>query len=456
MRSSNDDGAGTGDGGLRRELGLLDSVVLCVGGMVGAAIFVFPGSTGRLVGPAAVLAWLLAGVLMLAIALCYTELALAFPRAGGPAVYPYETFGPNPTVRRFFGYLEGVSYAVGWTFAVTVSALAVADYLAVLVPGAAGHTVPVALLAVALCLLVNLVGVDVTSRANLALSAFVLAVLVAFAGVGLATLQPRHFDPVVRGSSTGFLAATSIALTAYGAWTAIPAAVEEIRAPERSVPRAIVVSLVVTTVLFTLVVAAIHGVVPATAFVEGGSAVTAPLGTAAERLGVGWLGGLLPLAAIVAIFTTMLVGTLSAGRVLLALGRQGALPGAFAAVDSRFGVPWVGLTAVSAVAAGLALFPDYFYRLLVIATLVGTGLPYAINVGSFVGLRYYRTDVEPPFRAPGGLWLAAVALLALVVAMVGLGSTEVVWSLGALGVICGYYVVRHFSPWSSTATDAAG
>lgn len=455
MDGSNDGGAGTDDG-LRRELGLLDSVVLCVGGMVGAAIFVFPGSTGRLVGPAAVAAWLLAGVLMLAIALCYTELALAFPRAGGPAVYPQETLGPNPTVRRFFGYLEGVSYAVGWTFAVTVSALAVADYLAVLVPGVAGHTVPIAVLAVALCLLVNLVGVDVTSRANLALSAFVLAVLVAFVAVGLARVQPRHFDPVVHGSSTEFLAATSIALTAYGAWTAIPAAVEEVRRPERTVPRAIVLSLVVTTILFTLVVAAIHGVVPAAGFVEGGSAITAPLGTAAERLGVAWLGHLLPLAAIVAIFTTMLVGTLGASRVLLALGRQGTLPRAFAAVDSRFGVPWVGLTTVSAAAAGLALVPEYFYQLLVIATLVGTGLPYAINIGSFVGLRYYRTDVEPPFRAPGGLWLAAVALLALVVAMVGLGSTEIAWSLGALGVICSYYVVRHYSPWSETAADATG
>ncbi len=434
------------DGELKRDLGLGDCLLLSIGGMVGSAIFVFPGTTGLLVGSAAVLAWAAAGVLMLAIALIYTELTLAFPEAGGPAVYPYETFGGNPTVRAFFSYLEGVSYTLGWTFGITVSALAIADYLAILAPGASGHTVPIALSAIALAFGVNLVGVNVTSRTNLVLSAVVLTVLVAFVGLGLADADPAYYESFLPTRPVRFFAAVQVAITAYGAWTAIPAAAEEIRRPAWTVPRAIVLSILLTTLLYGAVLAALHGVVPADEFVEGTAVVTAPLGAAATAIGLPLFERyLLPLGAVVAIFTTMLVGTLSAGRTLLAMGRKGSLPEQFAAVSSRFQVPWVGLLGVALLAGTMALVPRYFYQLLVISAIVGTGVPYAINIVAFVGLRRYRTDVTPPFRAPGGLALPSVAFLVLGVAMVGLGSTEVAWSLGALALLGSLFVLRYLT-----------
>lgn len=429
---------------LERSLGLLDCVLLSVGGMVGSAIFVFPGTTGQLIGPASVLAWIAAGVLISAIALVYTELSLAFPRAGGPAVFPYETFGSNRTVRAFASYLEGVSYSVGWAFAITVSALAIANYAAVIVPAASGGTVPIALAAIVLAGAVNLVGVDVTSRTNLVLSLVLLAVLVVFVALGVAAADLTNYRPFFTGAPVQFFAAVNVALTGYGAWTAIPSAAEEIERPGRTIPRAILLSLLVTALLYAGVVAAIHGLIPASAFVEGGPVTTRPLGVAAEALGVpAFQRYVLPLAAIAAIFTTMLVGTLSAGRVLFALGRNGTLPRAFASVNDRFGVPWLGIVAISALAGAFAAFPGYFYQLLVVAAVVGTGIPYAINVLSFVGLRRFRRDVTSPFRAPGGYWLALVAFVALAVAMVGLGVTALAWSVGALALIAGYFALRH-------------
>ena len=442
-------GSGTGTGAesggeLERSLGLLDCVLLSVGGMVGSAIFVFPGTTGQLIGPASILAWVAAGVLISAIALVYTELSLAFPRAGGPAVFPYETFGSNRTVRAFASYLEGVSYSIGWAFAITVSALAIADYAAVIVPAAGGATVPIAVAAIVLAGGVNLVGVDFTSRTNLVLSLVLLAVLVIFVALGVAAADVGNYRPFLTGAPVQFFAAVNVAITGYGAWTAIPSAAEEIERPGRTIPRAILLSLLVTALLYAGVVAAIHGLIPGSAFVEGSAVATRPLSVAAESLGVPvFQRYVLPFAAIAAIFTTMLVGTLSAGRVLFALGRNGTLPRAFASVNERFGVPWLGIVAISALAGAFAAFPQYFYQLLVVAAVVGTGIPYAINVLSFVGLRRYRPDVTSPFRAPGGYWLALVAFAALAVAMVGLGVTAVVWSVGAVALIAGYFVVRH-------------
>ncbi|MFB6070053.1 MAG: APC family permease [Halanaeroarchaeum sp.] len=447
-------GDGDADGRLHRELGVVDAVLLSVGGMVGASIFYYPGATGKAVGPAAILAWVAMGGLMIAVGLLYAELALAFPRAGGPAVYPFETLGPNRTIRAFASYLEGISYSFGWTFAVTVSALSIASYLSITFPAASGYTVPIAVLAVVASFLVNLVGVHSTSRTNLVLAAVLLTVLLVFVGAGLANAAPANYDPFFTGDAGSFFAAMGFAMTGYGAWTAIPAAAEEIENPSRTVPLAIVLSLGITTVLYAAVLLALHGVVPPSQFTDG-TILQAPLGVAAANLGATWLAKyVLPAGAIVAIFTTMLVGTMSASRVLLAMGRTGGLPSAFARIHPRFDTPWVGLLAVSLLAAGFATVPRYFYELETIAALVGTAIPYGINILAFLGLRYYRTDVTPSFRAPGGIALAAVAFLVVLVAIVGLGTTNVLWSLGALAVMTGYYAVRKFHADDATVAPA--
>ncbi|MFB6150890.1 MAG: APC family permease [Haloarculaceae archaeon] len=432
----------SGDGRFDRRLGLADCVLLSVGGMVGSAIFVFPGSTGRLTGPSAVLAWVCAGVLMSAIALCYTELTLAFPKAGAPAVFPYEAFGTDPRLQSFASYLEGVGYSFGWVFGITVSALAVGDYLGVLFPGAGGYTVPLALLAVALAGTVNLLGVRITTRTNLVLSAVLLASLASFVAAGLGQVRPTAYRPFFTGGAPSFLAAVQIATTAYGAWTVVPAAIEEVRDPARTAPRAILLSLTVVVTVYAAVVATLHGIVPTAEFTTGSQVMTTPLGVAVMRLGLPWLRYVLAAGAVVAIFTTMLVGVLSAGRVLFALGDNGTLPRAFAARHEGTDVPWVGVATVTGAAGALALFPGYFYQLLVVSSVLGTGLPYAINLLSFLGYRRYRDDVSSAFRVPGGYGVPVLAFLALGVAMIGLGATEVLWSTTALLLLTGYYAVQ--------------
>lgn len=436
--------SGEAGGDFERTLGLADCVLLSIGGMVGSAIFVFPGTTGQLIGPGSIVAWLFAGLLMSLIALTYTELSMAFPHAGGPAVFPYETFGSNPTVRAFASYLEGVSYSIGWAFAITVSALAIADYAAVMIPSAQGATVPLAVVAVLLAGGINLVGVDLTSRTNLVLSLLLLAVLIVFVALGLAHADVGNYHPFFTGGAVQFFAAVNVALTGYGAWTAIPSAAEEVKRPAWTVPRAILLSLLITGLLYGGVVLALHGLVAPDRFVQGSALATTPLGVAAGAIGSPLFRQyLLPFAAIVAIFTTMLVGTLSAGRVLYALGQNGTLPRHFGTVSDRFNVPWVGIAAVMLLAGAFAAFPRYFYQLLVVAAVVGTGIPYAINILAFVGLRRNRPDVEPSFRAPGGYWLAAVAFVPLAVAMIGLGATGIEGSLAAVVLISAYFVVRH-------------
>lgn len=429
--------------GVSRTVGLADLLLLSVGGMIGSAVFYFPAFTGLWVGPASVLAWFLAGIGMLSVALCYTELSTAFPEQGGPAIFPAETFGHRPFVRRFFAYLEGVCYCLGWVFGVAVSAWFVATYagrIPLLTVG--GQTLPLALVAIVVSFAVTVVGINVTTRANLVLTAFILAVLVVFIAMGLGNAEPGNLTPFFTGDALSFLEAVGVALTGYGAWTVIPSAAEEVKNPAKTLPRAIIGSLLLVTVLYTAVVFVFQaGVVPG-AFERGARIMYAPLSVVAERTGSLLLAHYaLPIAALVAIFTTMLVGMTSAARVLLAMGRRSILPEIFATTHSRTGTPWVSLLTIAVASCVLVLLRN-LYGQVVLAALIGTVIPYAINILAFVGLRYYRPDVTPTFRAPGGYVLPVIAFVFLGGVMIGLGVNRPLSAGGVLVAILAGFVVR--------------
>lgn len=429
---------------LSRSVGLFDLLLLSVGGMIGSAVFYFPAFTGARIGAASILAWLFAGVGMLAIALCYTELATAFPEEGGPAVFPAETVGDHPFVRRLFSYFEGVSYSLGWVFGVAISAWFVVTYLSRIpeLSGLGGHTMVLALVAIAASFVVTAAGIDITTRANLVLTTFILAVLLVFVGVGLTNADPGNVTPLFTDDTFGLLESMGVAMAGYGAWTVIPSAAEEVKSPEKTLPRAIIGSLLIVTVLYTAVVFVFQAGVAPDALEEGAKLMYAPLSTVAARSGATLLAQYaLPIAALMAIFTTMIVGMTSTARVLLAMGRRGIVPPVFATTSSRTQAPVVGLATVAFGASVLVLLRN-LYGQIVLAALIGTALPYAINVLAFVGLRYYRPDVSPSFRAPGGYVLAAIALLFLGGIMFGLGLDRPLATGGVLVCIFAGFVIR--------------
>jgi len=447
----------TESGGRPRTVGLWDLLLLSVGGMMGSSIFFFPAFTGQLVGPAAVLTWLVAGLGMVSIALCYTELATAFPESGGPAIFPAKTLGGNRSVRRFASYMEGTSYALGWVFGVAVSAWYVANYLGAIpeLAGAQGHTVPLGLLAIVASLGVTFAGIDVTKRTNLVFTAFLLAVLTVVGGAGLANGDASNATPFVTGSRTQFLAAVGLAITGYGAWTVVPAAAGEVKRPNETIPRAIVGSLLLTTAFYTAIVLALHLTVAPSAFQNGNLVMVAPLSAVLGDAGLPVLAQyLLPVAALIAIFTTMLVGLTSSARVLSALADRNLLPSAFATTSERTNSPYVALCTV-AIGAGAVVIGRQVLGGLVLAALVGTVLPYAINIASFVGLRVHRSDVSAPFRTPGGLFTAAIAFCFLALLAVGLSVEHPVAALVTVAALLAGYLFQYlFGDVPTPDTDA--
>ncbi|NIR44440.1 MAG: amino acid permease [Gemmatimonadetes bacterium] len=405
--------------GLVRRLGAVDGTALVVSNIVGTGIFVTPGIVfGYLPDPLAFLGiWLAGGLLSLAGALSYAELAAMRPRSGGEYVYIREAFGP------LAGFLSGwTSFVAGFSGAVAAAAVGFAVYLGRLVPlagdtrallelslGPLGVTVTprslVALAIIAAFTLVHLRGLGpgrLLQNALAALSVLTIVALVlaglgvgggAGAGVnpmtGAATAAPRGAGSV----SAGFLALILVMFT-YSGWNAAAYVTEEIRDPGRNVLRALVPGTIVVIVLY-LGLNALYLRTLAPAELAGN--VAAGYG-AAEAL-FGDAGGLVVTPLILLALASSISAMIVTGpRVYFAMARDDSFPRPFGRVSDGSRVPAFAIAAQGVWSAALVLSGTF--EQLLTYTGFAVVLFAGIAVSALVVLRRRHPDAERPFRVP--------------------------------------------------------
>ena len=331
---------------------MLDGAALVVSTVIGAGIFTVPSIVATLTGSGSgfIAVWVFGGVLAIAGALSYAELASRFPDAGGEYVYLREAFGPVA------GFLSGwTSFIAGFSGAIAASAVGFARYLTPIWPsvgsppfarfGAGPLTVtisPVTLVAVGLILVftaVAVAGLESSRRTNNALAVLLIIGIVAFVVVGIVTLPgvppPMAAPPLIPGGVTGIAAALVPAMFTYSGWNAAAYVANEFDTPRRTVPRALALGAAVVTVLYvalnmTYLKALSVGGIAAT--LTPGEATTAVLLGAARR---NWLTPVV-LAALASSVCAMVI---TGPRIYLQMARDGALPRAFAAVRERDAFP---------------------------------------------------------------------------------------------------------------------
>jgi len=257
---------------LRRELGLRGAVALGIGGTVGGGVYVLVGAAAGEAGPGALLAFALAFLTSLLIALPYAELACRYPLAGGGYAFARAVFGPH------MGFLMGWAFWGAYLFISGYVTLGFGGYL----HAVSGLPVLVGALGlIAVCLALNLLGVRITGAAQTVVIGVALVGLLAFAAWGLPSVEAQRFDPFLPKGLQGVLLASLLAFLAFGGFDMVAAAGEEIEHPERNLPRAILITLGAVLGLYLLVCFVAVGVLASDAL--GGSA--APLADAAERFG---------------------------------------------------------------------------------------------------------------------------------------------------------------------------
>lgn len=220
--------------GLRRALGLQGAVALGVGGTIGGGIYVLVGRAAGEAGPGALVSFALAFLAALLIGLPYAELSSRYPLAGGGYAFARAVFGER------LGFLMGWGFWGAYLFISSYVTLGFGGYLHA-VTGISAVLGASSLIAA--CLGLNLLGVRITRLAQAGVIGVAVAGLLGFACLGVAHVTADHLRPFLPGGLPGVLSAALLAFLAFGGFDIVAAAGEEVRSPERNLPRAILITL---------------------------------------------------------------------------------------------------------------------------------------------------------------------------------------------------------------------
>ncbi|MEU8522142.1 amino acid permease [Streptomyces sp. NBC_01216] len=400
---------GKGEGGsLRRSLSMWQLTMISIGATLGTGIFVVLGDAVPQAGPAVTLAFVIAGLTALFSALSYAELAGTIPVAGSSYSYAYATMG------------EFVAWVCGWClvleYGVSVAAVAVGwgEYVNELLNGTIGVTIPEALssapgeggivnlpalVVVLLAMVFLLGGARESARANTIMVIVKIAALVLFCTIGFMGFESGNYADFMPLGMAGVSAAGASLFFSYIGFDAASTAGEEAKNPQRDLPRAIMLSLIIVTTLYVLVAAVAVGAWNWKDF-EGSEASLAAI--MHDASGQAFWGTLLAAGAVISIASVVLTVLYGQTRVLFAMSRDGLVPKVFGKVDARTGTPRVNTVIVSLFCGALAAAIPLGQ--LVDATSIGTLFAFALVNIAVVVLRRTRPDMKRTFRVPLG-WL---------------------------------------------------
>lgn len=391
---------------LKKGLGLSHVFCIAAGAMISSGLFVLPGMAYAKAGPAVIVAYMLAGLLAVPGLLSTAELATAMPRAGSD--YFFITRGMGSAVGTVAGMFNWVSFSLKAAFAL----VGMAAFVALFTP--IDMRITGTALGVGFVVL-NMVGVRKAARVQLALVAGLFALMAVFVFLGLGEINVSRFEPFAPKGNTAILATAGFVFVAYGGLLKIASVAEEIRRPSRTIPGGMILSLVIVTAVYIVMVGVTVGVM---AGEELAGSLT-PIADAAFVF-MGRSGQIaLGIAASVAFLTTANAGIMTGSRYLLAMSRDGMLPRGIARVSGRFGTPHVALLMTGA----LVILPQYFdLYVLVEAASIGLILTNILANLSVImlresGLQNYR----PTFRAPLYPWIQVAAIFGFLLLLFNMG-----------------------------------
>ncbi|WP_344861765.1 amino acid permease [Amycolatopsis ultiminotia] len=442
--------AEAGHGPLRRSLGLAQLTMLSIGATLGSGIFVVLGEAVPVAGPAVVASFVLAGVTALFSALSYAELAGMIPLSGSSYSYAYATLG------------ELVGWVCGWClvleYGVSVASVAVGwgQYVNELLRLAFGVTLPdavsgppgegglvnlPAIVVVLLAMVLLLSGAKESARANAVMVVIKIATLVLFCAIAFTAVHARNFTPFMPLGLAGLSAGGAKLFFSYIGFDAASTAGEEARNPQRDLPRAILLSLGIVTVLYCLVAVAAVGALPWQQFGDQEAALSHVLTTVLDN---DFWAGVLAVGAIVAISSVVLTVLYGQTRILFAMSRDGLVPKALCTVHPKTGVPRTNTIVVSGFVAALAAFVPL--GKLADATSIGTLFAFALVNIAVLLLRRRRPDAPRTFRVPFSPVTPIIGVLCCGYLMFSLdGATWVVfggWMALGLVLYFGYGIRR--------------
>ncbi|MEM1094883.1 MAG: amino acid permease [Bacteroidota bacterium] len=388
---------------LLRQLGFWDALTIGVGTMIGAGIFLLSGVAVTLTGPAAIFSYLAAGLVCVITAASTAELATGMPTSGGDYYFVSRALGP------VFGAISGIGIWLSLTFAIAFYLFGLGEYIAQFAPltpfwGAFGGGV--------LLVALNILGAKESGRVQVIVVLILLVILGGFSAIAAFNIEAENYTPFLPFGTSPIAATTALVFVSFLGFVKIAAVAEEIKEPSKNLPRTLIGSVLLVTLLYIIIVLVIAGLFPQETIGE----VRDPL-TAAARSLLGPLGaGVIIFAGVLATLSSANASIFAASRINLAMARDRMVPNWLAAIHPKRLTPYRAILITGILTLALLMI-ESLETLAKTASVLQLYSYAALNIGCAF-LRAARPDwYRPSYRIPGTPYVqvfAAIACLGII------------------------------------------
>lgn len=426
---------------LKRVYGAFELIMLGIGVIVGTGIFVITGvAAADYAGPALVISFIIAGFACACAALCYAELASMIPASGSSYTFCYVGLG------EVFGWFVGWCLILEYIVAMSAIATGWSAYITNLLSVIGIHLPPIlvagpfsgglinlpAIIIISAIAGLLLVGAKESATVNNILVVVKIGVVALFIILGVKHVDVTNFTPFMPFGWDGVFTGAAIVFFAYLGFDAIANAAEEVRNPAKDLPRGIIGSLIVVTILYITVTLILTGMVP---YMEYHN-VAAPVAYALAKVGVNWGSALVSIGAVTGLTSGVLVTMYSSTRLSYAISRDGLLPTKFSKISAKAGTP----TTATALVWIMGCLIAGFLPIGVIAELVNMGTIAAFIMVSIavMKLRKSHPDTVRAFKVP---LVPVIPILAIVICgFLALQLAPVTWMAFVGWVVIGMII----------------
>ncbi|HEX2786294.1 MAG TPA: amino acid permease [Ignavibacteria bacterium] len=402
---------------LLRVLTLKDAVGIGLGAIIGAGIFVVTGVAAGVAGPAFIIGLIIAGIVAGFNGLSSAQLAAVYPQSGGTYEYGYRILNPA------FGFSAGWMFLISKLSAAGVVAIGFGSYFYQIVPVASPLTLSV--IAVIFLTFANYFGIKKAGALNLFIISITLLSLLYFVFSGIPQIDADNFQPFNPFGISGIAEASALLFFAFTGYARIATLAEEVKEPEKTIPRAVIITIISAIILYAAVSYVAIGVIGT----EQMSGSKSPLQVAVNVLNTPGIKIIITLGASTAMLGVLLSQILGISRMMLAMGRRKDLPKIFAKVHNEFKVPHIGI-----IITGL---------IILFITIAGS-FEFIVRAASFSILIYYSiTNIaalkQPKAEQRFGKIISILGLIGCLVMSVSL-PVEVI--LIGVGLLLAGFIVR--------------
>lgn len=408
---------------LKRELGLLDIFCIASGAMISSGLFVLPGIAYSKAGPAILLAYAIASLLIIPAVFSKAELATAMPKAGGTYFFIDRSMGP------LMGTIGGFAAWFSLAFKSAFALIGIGIFSA-LIHSYFDNILLTKLIAVFFCIIfaiINIIGVKHTGKTQIAIVLGLLSLLVFYILAGMFFINYDNFENFAPYGYLSVFSTAGLIFVSYGGLTKVCSVAEECKKPARNIPLGMFLSWGLITLLYLLVIAVTIGVTEPTQLVSAEGVVNlTPISTGADNIPIFFgLGGLvMAVAAILAFISTANAGILAASRDPMAMGKDQLLPKAFAKM-TKSGTPFFSIIFTTGFMIFVILFLD-LESLIKTASTLKILLFLLITIAVIIMRESKIRNYRPKFKTPFYPWIQIAGIVGFVFLITQMGIVPMI------------------------------